>query len=275
MSSASLPRLGLVQMTSTNDPAHNLATALAFIEQAAAQGVTLLAFPEVFLLVGTAQQAKEAAQPLQGPEATWVNTFAQAAQKHGMWLLLGSLHERIADHPQGKVHNTAVLLDDQGALRAIYRKRQLFNVNLPSLNVQESDLMEPGQDLPPVIETPLGRVGLGICFDLRFSAHFAALRRQGAEVILLPANFTHPTGAAHWEPLLRSRAIETQCYVGAPAQTGTNQRYTAYGHTLVADPWGAVVAQASEGEGLVVTPIDLERVQQVRARIPMADSTNL
>lgn len=263
-------RIALAQTTSTDDLAANLATAEAMVAEAAAEGAALLAFPEVFLYVGGRTGKLAVAEALDG---AIVARFREAAARHGMAILLGSIHERIAGNDE-KVRNTAVLLGADGELLARYRKIKLFDVDLPSVRIKESDSIEAGDEPPPVTQTSVGRVGLTICFDLRFPALFSHLRRAGADIIFVPSNFTFATGAAHWETLLRARAIETQCYVAAPAQFGRhNDRYTSYGHSCIVDPWGSVVALAPERSGLIYADIDHAMLARVRANLPMSEDS--
>lgn len=263
-----LPRIALAQTTSTDDFDANLATAEAMVDEAAAEGAALLAFPEVFLFVGGRRGKLEIAQPLDGPV---VGRFREAAARHGMMILLGSLHERI-DGDDSRVRNTSLLLGAGGEVLAVYRKLKLFDVDLPSITIKESDTIEAGTEAPPVVDTPLGRIGLTICFDLRYPSLYSQLRRQGAEILCVPSNFTFATGAAHWDLLLRARAVETQCYVLAPAQWGKhNDRYTSYGHSCLVDPWGTVVTLAPEKTGLVYGEIDLDLLARVRRHLPMTE----
>ena len=184
-------------------------------------------------------------------------------------LLLGSIHERIPEDPS-RVYNTSVLIAANGDLLASYRKLKLFDVELPNLKIRESDSIAPGDASPPVVDTPIGKLGLTICFDLRFSDLYLDLRRRGAEIVCIPSNFTEPTGAAHWEVLLRARAVEGQFFVVAPAQTGQhNPKYTSYGHSMLVDPWGHIVAEAPPGPGLIYGDISLAYLEEVRAKLPM------
>lgn len=261
-----MSRIALAQTTSTNDFDANLKAALEVVEQAAAGGADLLAFPEVFLFIGGTKGKMEHAQDLDGKV---VGMFREAAARHGMMILPGSMHERIPGN-EDKVYNTSMLIGANGEVLATYRKINLFDVDLPHLTLRESDTVMPGDTLPPVVDTPLGKVGLSICFDLRFPDLYQHMRAQGAEIIFIPANFTHPTGAAHWEPLMRARAIETQTWVAAPAQIGQhNSKFRSYGHTLLVDPWGHVTAQAPEITGLTWGEIDLDYQRKVRAELPM------
>ena len=261
-----MSRIALAQTTSTDDLEANLRAADAMIAEAAAEGAALLAFPEVFLYIGGRSRKLEIAEPVDGP---LVSHFREAAARHGMMLLLGSLHERIAGNDE-KVFNTSVLIGADGAVSSVYRKMKLFDVELPELRIKESDTIEPGARLAPVVQTPLGALGLTICFDLRFTHLYRHLREDGAEVVFVPSNFTEPTGAAHWSVLLRARAIENQVFIVAPAQFGQhNPRYRSYGHSLVVDPWGKVLVEAPDRTGLAYADIDLARVAEVRRTLPM------
>ncbi|MDH4246394.1 MAG: carbon-nitrogen hydrolase family protein [Deltaproteobacteria bacterium] len=261
-----MSRIALAQTTTTDDLKANLEAAEAMVRDAAAGGADLLAFPEVFLYIGGRKGKLEVAEFLEGP---LVGRFREAAARLGMMILLGSLHERIADNPD-RIYNTSVLIDRQGQVLAHYRKLHMFDIDLPNLVMKESDTVQPGPVLPPVVQTDIGRVGLSICFDLRFSELYRHLRTQGAEVIFIPANFTATTGAAHWEVLLRARAVETQTWVAAPAQWGPhNPRFRSFGHSALIDPWGEVKALKPEGAGLVFGEIDLELVKKVRRELPM------
>ncbi len=259
-------RIALAQTTTTEDVEENVRVAHELVAQAAQSGAELLAFPEVFVYLGRRQGKLATAQAVDGPV---VDGFRELAARHGIMLLLGSFHERIESDPQ-RVHNTSVLLDRDGALLASYRKLKLFDVDLPDVRIRESDTVAPGREPPPVVDTRIGRLGLTICFDLRFSSLYDDLRARGAEIVFVPSNFTVPTGRAHWEILLRARAIEGQYYVVAPAQVGQhNPRYSSYGHSMVVDPWGRVEAVNEGGPGLLYAEVDLDRVYEVRARLPM------
>ena len=261
-------RLALAQTTTTDDFELNLRTAVAMVGQAADQGAQLLAFPEVFLYVGGRDGKFRHAQPLEGEV---VSRFCELAAQHRMLLLLGSLHEPVPGNPD-KLHNTSVLIGCDGRLLARYRKLKLFDVDLPTVKLRESDSILAGTEAPPVVATAIGRVGLTICFDLRFPELYRGLRARGAQIIFVPSNFTAQTGAAHWDLLLRARAVENQCFVAAPAQFGRhNDRYASWGHSALVDPWGSVVALAPDRTGLVFGDIDLDYLAQVRERLPMGE----
>ena len=259
-------RIAIAQTTATDDFDANLRVATGMVARAAAQDAALLAVPEVFLVVGDRAGKLAVAADLDGPV---VGGFRELAARHGLMLLLGSLHERIPGDP-GHVHNTSVLIDGDGAVLARYRKLKLFDVDLPEVRVRESDTIAAGREPPPVVDCAIGRLGLTICFDLRFPELYQDLRRRGAEIVFVPSNFTVPTGRAHWEVLLRARAIEGQYFVVAPAQVGQhNPRYASWGHGMAVDPWGRVVAVNEGGPGVLTAELDLALVAMVRARLPL------
>lgn len=261
-----MTKIALAQTTTTDDFDANLEVADRMVREAAENGAALLAFPEIFLYLGGYKGKVKIAEPLDG---VIVSRFREAAARHDMMLVLGSIHERIPDDPS-RVYNTSVLIGANGDVLASYRKLKLFDVALPAMKIKESDSIAPGDAAPPVVDTPIGKLGLTICFDLRFSELYLDLRRRGAEIVFIPSNFTAPTGAAHWEVLIRARAVEGQYFVVAPAQTGKhNAKYTSYGHSLLVDPWGKVVAMAPPGSGLVYGDIDLAYLERVRAELPM------
>jgi len=261
-----MAKLALAQTTSTDDFAHNLAVAEGMIPAAAAAGADILAFPEVFLFIGGRQRKLEIAESLDGPTVT---RFREAAARHGMMLLLGSVHEKVEEE-HSRVFNTAVLIGRGGEILSSYRKLKLFDVSLPHLSIKESETIAPGSAPPPVVATDIARVGISVCFDLRFPALYQDMRRRGAELVFVPSNFTAPTGEAHWSVLLRARAIENQFYVAAPAQVGQHHpKYRSYGHTLAVDPWGRVLCETAVGNGLSFADIDLDYLRKVRAELPM------
>ncbi len=264
-----MAKIALVQTTATSDFEANLATALERVEEAAAAGVELVAFPEVFLFIGGRQGKLDNALSVDGEV---VGRFREAARRHGMAILLGSIHEKIPDNGE-KVYNTSIWIDAEGEIAATYRKLKLFDVALPEVTIKESDTIQAGDALPPVLDTPLGRVGLTICFDLRYPELYQHLRRQGAEIVFIPSSFTAPTGAAHWETLLKARAVENQVYIAAPAQWGVhNSKFTSFGHTALVDPWGSITSLAPNRPGMIIGEIDLDHMKKVRRELPMGVS---
>lgn len=253
-----------VQMTSTADRDANLAQATGLVRRAAARGADLVAVPENFAYLRTEGSRVRYSEPLDGP---LVGAMADLARETACWLLLGSIPERTADPT--RIRNTSVLLDPRGDIAAVYRKIHLFDIAIRGkATLQESRWVDAG-DRPVVADTPLGRLGLTICYDLRFPELYRRLALDGAQVLFVPAAFTAYTGPYHWEPLLRARAIENQCWVVAPAQAGRhNPDRESHGHTVVFDPWGERVAIRRARPGVVLAAIDLDRVDRVRAGLP-------
>lgn len=259
-------RVGLVQMCSTEDLQSNLREAQRCIAQAAAGGAELVLLPENALFLRT----QAATIPALDPDR--LRLIAEVAAQHGVTVVLGSYAEPATSPPL--VHNTSVVFGPDGGAIARYRKIHLFRAHLADgVQHDETRLVQPGT-VPVVADTPVGRLGLSICYDLRFPALYQALAHAGADMIAVPAAFTVPTGQAHWQVLLRARAIECQAYVLAPAQCGLHGHgRSSYGHSMVVDPWGVVVAELGDEPAVLVVDIDLERVANVRRRIPsLADA---
>ncbi|XP_027465872.1 deaminated glutathione amidase isoform X5 [Zalophus californianus] len=190
----------------------------------------------------------------------------------GLWLSLGGFHERGQDWEQTqKIYNCHVLLDNKGSVVATYRKTHLCDVEIPGQGpMHESNSTIPGPSLESPVSTPVGKIGLAICYDMRFPELSLALAQAGAEILTYPSAFGSVTGPAHWEVLLRARAIETQCYVVAAAQCGRHhEKRASYGHSMVVDPWGTVVAHCPEGPGLCLARIDLRYLRQLRQHLPV------
>lgn len=257
-----------VQLNSTADEEANWRAVRALVERAAGQGARLVATPENTNFLGPHEEKVRRAQPLDGEV---VGRCRELAARLGIHLLLGSFNEA-SDEP-GRCYNTSVLLDPRGKVVAAYRKLHLFDVDVSDqVRFTESATVKPGDDVV-VAATGVAAIGLSICYDLRFPELYRRLRDGGAEVLAVPSAFTLTTGRDHWEPLLRARAIETQCYVVAPAQWGRHDDdglRESYGHALIVDPWGQVVAAASDGPGLALAEIDLDRVERVRRAMPVA-----
>jgi predicted amidohydrolase len=256
-----------VQMTSGEDVAANVETAERLIRRAAGAGARLVATPEATTFLGSRRRKVALAEPVDGPTHA---RFGALAAELGITLLVGSVAE-VADG--ARAFNTSLVFGPRGALLATYRKMHLFDVELAQGAIRESEYTAPGDALA-VCDTDLGRLGLSVCYDLRFPELYRALVDRGAEILAVPSAFTVPTGSAHWHVLLRARAIETQCYVLAPAQWGRHEpsgRET-YGHSLVVDPWGTIIAECDDGEGVCYAELDLGRVADIRRRIPVAQN---
>ena len=265
-------KVSLIQMNSVSDKAANIAAATRLIEQAVAEErPDWICLPECFDFMGGDRADKfAAAEKL--PDGPAYSAMQALAAKHKVFIHAGSILEK----PQGgeRLHNTTVVFDRDGAEIARYRKIHMFDVTTPDgAQYRESASFAPGD---AVVTYPCEDmiVGCSICYDLRFPDLFQALAAKGAEMIALPAAFTQQTGKDHWEVLCRARAIETETYFCAAAQTGAHvaggEKRLTYGHSLVADPWGHVIARASDGVGIVSTRIDVARVAKVRAQIPVA-----
>jgi len=254
-----------VQLTSTPDPDANLAAAEEQIELAARRGAELVGLPENFAFMGDDQQRLERAAELAERCSRFLVTMARRYQV----TLLGGGFPVPAG--AGATYNRAELVSHEGQVLAQYDKIHLFDVDLPDGNTyRESATVKPGDSLPPVVDVPgLGRIGLSICYDVRFPELYRHLAAAGADVLMVPAAFTAFTGKDHWQVLLQARAIENTAYVVAPAQTGINHdRRQTHGHALVIDPWGTVLADAGTTAGLAVAPIDPDHGSRVRAQMP-------
>ena len=254
-----------IQMNAGPDKPANLERAERLIRVGAARGANLIALPEVFNWRGKRNEQAAAAETLDGQTLTLMSRLARELQIH---IVAGSITEQ-PPHGDSRCYNTSVLLGPDGKQIAVYRKIHLFDIDLPGrVTVRESDTKLAGDDVVTA-KTPLGTIGLSICYDLRFPELYRRLTFAGAQIIAIPSAFTFPTGEAHWEALIRARAIENQAYVIAPAQFGPNvYGYSDYGNSMIVDPWGRVLARASDQEGVVVAPIDLEYQERVRRELP-------
>lgn len=260
-------RAGLVQLCSGPDPVANLAVTRAFVRDAAAGGAELVLTPEVTNIV-TADRAHQAAVVQSEAKDATLAGLREEARTLGIWLLIGSLALE-AGEADGRLANRSLLLSPTGEIVARYDKIHMFDVEVsPTERHRESASFRPG-NRAVLAETALGRIGLTICYDLRFAALFRRLAQAGAEIITVPAAFTQPTGRAHWESLLRARAIETGAFVFAPAQTGDNAPGRAtHGHSLAVSPWGEVLADGGTEPGVTLVDFDLAAVDDAHRRIP-------
>jgi predicted amidohydrolase len=259
-------KIALLQMTTGIDPAANAHALVAGIADAASGGAAMLFTPE---MSGLLDRDRDRAAPSLHDEADdpVLAAVRAAAAEHHIWVHLGSLAVK---GPDGRLANRGFVIDDGGTIRARYDKLHLFDVDLPTgESWRESAAYAPGQGAV-LVDTPAGRLGLSICYDLRFAALYGALSDAGATILAIPAAFTRPTGAAHWHVLMRARAIESAAWVVAAAQTGVHEDGRAtFGHSLVVDPWGEIVLDMGETAGLGFAEIDPARVADVRARIPV------
>jgi deaminated glutathione amidase len=268
-------KVAAVQVCSGEDVTRNLERARDLTLAAARSGAALVGLPENFAYLGSDRDHKLAiAEPLDerapGPILTAMQEAARAA---GVWLLHGGFPERAT---ADRIGNTSVLLDEAGRVRARYRKMHLFDVEVPGgQRFSESDTVLAGES-PAVAETPWGGLGLTICYDLRFPELYRALTARGARMAAVPAAFTRETGKDHWHVLLRARAVENQLYVLAPAQFGFHGgKRASYGHALVVDPWGVVLAECGDREGFALAELDLAYQDQVRRTLPCLDHRRL
>jgi len=257
-------RAAAIQMSSGPDRGANLERAEALVRHAASDGAGLVVLPEVFNWRGPRGAEAEFAEPVPGPTSEWLSALAREL---GVHLQGGSITERIDG--ERRCYNTALLFAPSGEIIGRYRKIHLFDVEIPGqVSARESEARKPG-DEAVVVPTAIGVIGLSVCYDLRFPELYRRLVRAGAEILCIPSAFTFPTGAAHWESLVRARAIENQCYVIAPDQWGTSPNgYRDYGGSMIVDPWGTVVARASEGECVISAEIRMDYLQRVRSELP-------
>jgi len=267
-----LVRAAAVQMTCGPDPAANLATASRLVEEAARRGAQLVVLPELFQSLGPPARMAELAEEIPGPTS---RAMAQLAARLGLTLVAGSIAERDAQAAAATsaeaapVFNTSLLLGPDGREIARYRKQHRFDVDLPGrVSVLESAWCGAGT-FDSVSATSVGRVGLAICYDLRFPELFRRLADEQLEILALPAAFAAATGRDHWEILLRARAIENQAFIVAANQTGrVTPQLETYGHSLIVDPWGTILAEAGAGEEVIVADLDFARLREIRSQLP-------
>ena len=260
-------RLGMIQLTSTDQLDVNLESARDFVAEAVSRGAEWVALPENFAFMRREGLPVHAvAQPIGG---SITETLSQMAREHGIWLLGGTFAEAIPEDP--RVFNTSLLLDPRGEIAACYRKIHLFDVDLSESGggvFRESDTFRPGETIA-VADTPFGAVGMSICYDLRFPELYREMAQRGADFLCVPSAFAPETGKDHWEVLLRARAIENQAFVVAPAQCGRHSSdRSSYGRALVVDPWGVILAQAADKPCAVVVDCDLAELERVRNSVP-------
>lgn len=258
------PLVGVCQMTSTADKESNFVVCRLLIERAKQLGVQMVFLPEACDYIAESKELSvRLAETLDGD---LVSRYREVAKQNEMWVSIGGIHLKGPATEPGRVCNTHIIIDSTGNLAATYNKAHLFDLDLEGrMRLCESDYTIRGQTIVMPVATPLGKVALSTCYDVRFPELSVALTQLGADILTFPSAFTQTTGMAHWEVLLRARAIENQCYVIAAAQTGKhNDKRVSYGHALVVDPWGTVVTQCTEGTGIAVTEIDLDYVNRIR-----------
>ena len=262
-----MPKVAVVQHCATTDVASNLACLERLTRAAAADGAEVVCWAEAFAYLGPHAGKREIleALPQGGPILERASALAQSLN---IELLLGGFHEAMPEDPE-RCYNTSVYLSAAGLVQATYRKIHLFDVNIPDgPQLQESRQTAAGAQTV-VTQTRMGPLGLTVCYDVRFPTLYQHLVDAGAQVIAVPSAFTKATGAAHWHVLLRARAIENQCYIVAPAQHGQHSKNRAsYGHSLIINPWGEVIAEVAAGDGYAIADIDLGEVQRIRQELP-------
>jgi deaminated glutathione amidase len=257
-------RVACVQMTSRTDKAANLESAERLVAQAAATGADVVVLPEKWNGIGDAAFYHESAEPLDGGGS--VTAMSSWARTHGITLVGGSIVE--LREGREKRSNTSVVFDSDGQIVATYRKIHLFDVEVGGVVYRESESEEPGEEAV-VAEVEDWKLGLSVCYDVRFPELYRILALEGAQLVTVPAHFTTPTGKDHWHVLLRARAIENQLYVAAAAQVGeTLPGKPAYGRSLIVDPWGLVLAQAPDEETVISAELELAHLQDIRTKLP-------
>jgi len=260
-------RVAAIQCNASADRGQNLARAGELVEAAAGDGAELIVLPELFSLYGDAAVLRASAEPIEGPTTAWTG---ELAARLGTWLVAGSFVEAAGP---GRNHNTSVLVGPDGAVGARYRKLHLFDVDVPGAVVRESDAVAGGDAVVSssitLADGGLLPIGLSTCYDLRFPELYRLLALAGALVIVVPSAFAEATGVAHWEILLRARAIENQVFVIAADQVGRlSSSFRAHGHSMIVDPWGTVLAERPDGVGHVVADLDLAGQQEIRSLLP-------
>jgi predicted amidohydrolase len=257
-------RVAAVQLNTTADQAANLAVADRLARAAAADGARLIVLPEKWTAIGSDEQLRAAAEPLDGPSIRWARALAREL---GIDLLAGSILERLEG--QERLANTSVHVDPSGEVRAAYRKLHMFDVEVDGRTYRESELEQPGDEIVTSETADGTELGLSICYDLRFPELYRILAVRGARVFTVPAAFTLATTRDHWETLLRARAIENQVFVIAANQVGAHAAgQRSGGRSMIVDPWGLMLAQAQDTEGYIVADLDLERQEEIRSRLP-------
>jgi predicted amidohydrolase len=263
-------KVAALQLCASDDPTANLDMTLPMVQQAAEMGAQFIATPEVTNCVSSSRRHQNNVLSLQ----EWDETLAElraAANQFGVWISVGSLALKLPD--ENRFTNRSFLIAPSGRIVAQYDKIHMFDVTLSETEqYRESDGYRPG-DRAVIADTEFGKIGMTICYDIRFPHLFRGLAKSGASILLIPAAFARPTGRAHWEVLLRARAIETGCFVIAAAQTGEHktslgQPRKTYGHSMIVSPWGEILADAGEDQSIIYTELDLSLVESTRARVP-------
>ncbi|KAF2896634.1 hypothetical protein ILUMI_09537 [Ignelater luminosus] len=270
-------KIAVCQFTATNVKADNFKIVQQLVSEASQKNVQMVFLPEACdYMARNKDEIKNLAETFSGDLMT---KYRELAQKYNVWLSIGGFHEVVETKDGQKLYNSHVLLDQQGEIKAVYRKMHLFDVSLPekNINLKESSYVLPGPEVVPPVDSPIGPLGLGVCYDIRFPEFSIILRKMGASILTFPSAFTNTTGQAHWEILLRARAIENQCYVIAAAQYGChNTSRTSFGHAMVVDPWGKIIAECPKyipeipsDQSIAIADIDMNLITQIRQEMPV------
>lgn len=256
-----------IQSNCQDDLSANIAQVIPLVKEAAERGANFITLPENAFLIEQHGIAKYQ-DAIPAEQHPGILACAEIARQYGAWVLIGSIAVRDEEN-EGKIYNTSVLLDDKGGIHTFYKKIHLFDVDLENgESYRESKRVSAG-GCGKLVQLPWAKVGLSICYDVRFPQLYRQLAQAGADILAVPAAFTAVTGRAHWHVLLRARAIENGAFVIAPAQWGEHPgKRLTYGHSLIIDPWGEVLADAGEGIGVITAEIDMDKVKTVRSRIP-------
>ena len=263
-------KVAALQLCASDDPVANLAHTLSMVQQASEAGAQFIATPEVTNCVSSSRRRQNKVLALQENDQT-LAAMCTAAARFGVWISVGSLALKLPD--DDRFTNRSFMIDPSGQIVAQYDKIHMFDVTLSETEqYRESDGYRAG-DHAVIADTAFGRIGMTICYDIRFPHLYRGLAKSGASILLIPAAFAQPTGRAHWEVLLRARAIETGCFVIAAAQTGEHQTSQGrprktYGHSMIVSPWGEILADAGEDQGIIYADLDLSLVESTRARVP-------
>ena len=263
-------KIAALQLCASDDPVANFKLTLSMVKQAAEAGAQFIATPEVTNCVSSSRRRQNEVLALQEDDQT-LAAMCTAAARFGIWISVGSLALKLPD--DDRFTNRSFMIDPSGQIVAQYDKIHMFDVTLSETEqYRESDGYRAG-DHAVIADTALGKIGMTICYDIRFPHLYRGLAKSGALILLIPAAFAQPTGRAHWEVLLRARAIETGCFVVAAAQTGEHQTSQGrprktYGHSMIVSPWGEILAAAGEDQGIIYADLDLSLVESTRARVP-------
>nr|XP_002131322.1 deaminated glutathione amidase-like [Ciona intestinalis] len=267
------PIIGVCQLSVGSDIEKNLQQAKDLVKECKELGAVFVFLPEACDYL--CEDQKESINMAHTLTSKICIEYCKLAAELSVWISLGGIHRKCEGDPENKIRNSHIVINDVGEVINVYDKCHLFNVDIPNqVKLQKTDFVLPGEHIGKPIETPIGNIGALVCYDIRFPQISTELRKRGAEILTYPSAFTVPTGSAHWEVLLRARAIENQCYVIAAAQTGThNSTRKSYGHSMVVDPWGTVVACAADKVGAITAKLDLNHLRKLRKEMPVFQHT--